>query len=283
MKKSQIYSMILLMWLLLLSLATFTPAATPNYVGIQENDTFTFEAMYDGDVLEDYYEDLLEEAGFSESAIDDWIDDNIDVDEDIIGIKIVILDVEDEEKDPWGEDGVRIIYNFHENDEDKGWDLDEKDETWAVWDYDDDVYMSLWAYGFFWRDDDDGATEKLHSENAWFISTKVDWDDFKEEFVDAFEDDLDYDDVTIKIDKDKNSIEMGLDEDDDDDVEELYWFIEYDDNGVLMYYEELYDGDTIVKIEREYKWVYDYFIWIILGAVGIVVVIIVIIILVKRR
>ena len=287
MKKTQIYNVILLLWLLLLSLATFTPAATPNYVGIQENDTFTFDVMYDEDVLEDYWEDYWEEVGVPESAIDNWIDNNIDVDEDIIGIRIVILDVDDEEKDPWGEDGVRIIYNFHENDEDKGWDLEEKDETWGVWDYDEDVYVGLWNFGFWWELDDDGALEKLESENAWFISTKIDWDEIEEELEEFYEDDADYEDVSVKIDKDNKRIVMELDEDEDDDVEKEGYIIEYDDNGVLMYYEESYNGDPIVIVQTQEsqirEFISDNMIWIIIGAVGIVAVIVVIVVVVFKR
>ena len=287
MKKSQIYSMILLMWLLLLSLATFTPAATPGYVGIQENDTFTFDVMYDEDVLEDYYEDYWEEVGVPESLIDDWIEANIDVDEDIIGVRIVILDVDDEEKDPWGEDGVRIIYNFHENDEDKGWDLEEQDETWAVWDYDEDVYVSLWNFGFWWEYDDDGAIEKLESENAWFISTKIDWDDIEEELEEFYEDDADYEDVSVKIDKDNKRIVMELDEDEDDDVEKEGYIIQYDDNGVLMYYENSYDGDPIVIVETQEsqirQFISENMIWIILGAIGVVAVIIILVVVIFKR
>ena len=51
------------MWLLLLSLATFTPAATPNYVGIENNDTYTWQTTYDEDALEDQTEDSMEEDG----------------------------------------------------------------------------------------------------------------------------------------------------------------------------------------------------------------------------
>ena len=139
--------MLLLLWLVLLTCSSFTYAATPSYVGIEANDTFIFDVMYDEDVYEDYREDYLEDLGFSETAIEQIIDDNINIDEDIIGIKLVILDVDDEEKEPWGEDGVRIIYNYYEIEEDDDWDLDKQDETWAIWDYDDDLYGNLVFFG----------------------------------------------------------------------------------------------------------------------------------------
>jgi len=286
MKKSQIYSTLLLMWLLLLMGATFTQAATPGYVGIDNNDTFIYEVIYDEDVYEDYYEDMGEEYGIPESVVEQAIDDNINIDEDIVGIKIVILDVDDEEKTPWGEDGVRIIYNYYEKEEDDDWDLEEQDETWAIWDYDDEVYQSLWQFGFYWDYDDEGALQKLNSENAWFVSTNVDWDDIEEE-IDDWYDDNHYDDYSVKTDKDNNRIEMSEDEDDDDEIEEWEYIIEYDDNGVLRYYEELYDGDTLVKVEREWneerRFILDNMLWIIIGAIAIVAIIIIIIVLIKRR
>ena len=187
MKKSQIYSMILLMWLLLLSLATFTPAATPNYVGIANNDTYIWDTTYDEGSLEDYHEDRGEERGWTETQIENFLD-TLDVQEDLVGIKIVVLDVDDEEKDPWGEDGVRIIYNHYMMEEDEEWDLENEDETFAIWDYDKDIYgddtnfptsgMNHF-FEFQWKsekDEDKLEWERwkyLKGENPWFISTKV--------------------------------------------------------------------------------------------------------------
>jgi len=286
MKKSQVYSTLLLTWLLLLVFSSFTYAATPGYVGIEANDTFIFEVIYDEDVYEDYYEDLGEEFGIPEDLVEEAIDEEINIDEDIIGIKIVILDVDDEEKDPWSEDGVRIIYNYYEKEEDDDWDLENQDETWAIWKYDEDLYEDLWVFGFFWDFDDEGAIRKLDSENPWFVSTKIDWDDIEEEIEDYF-DDENFDDYTVKKNKDINRIEMSYDDDDDDEIDEWEDIIEYDDNGVLRYYETLYDGDTLVKVEREWneerRFILDNLLWIIIGAIGIGAVIIVIIVLIKRR
>ncbi len=301
MKKSQIYSMILLMWLLLLSLATFTPAATPGYVGIENNDTFTWDTTYDEDPLENYIEDNAEEAGWSDSAIEDYLD-TVEMKDDLVGVKIVILDVDDEEKSPWGEDGVRIIYNHYMMEEDDEWDLENEDETFAVWDFDEDIYGDDYNFATFYGDhffefdwfgewDNDNLEwerwQFLEGENPWFISTKVKWGDVVEELEDYYEDDEDYDEVSIKADKDANKLEIALDEDEDDDIEEESWIIQYDDNGVLMHYEWLYDGDPIVIVQTQESQIREFIsenmIWIIIGAVGIVAVIVVIIVLIKRR
>lgn len=287
MKKTQIYSSLLLVWLLLLTLATFTPAATPSYCGVENNDSFTFNTTYDEGPLKDRREDMGEEADMSEDAIDDWVDE-LDTNEDLTELKIVILDVDDEEKSPWGDDGVRIIYNVHIKEGDDEWDLESEDETFAVWDYDKDVYdLSFfvldWEFEF---DTDDLEWEDykyLRTENPWFISTKVDWGEVEEEIEEYLEDDLDYDDVSVKADKDANSLEINMDNDEDDDIEAVTYFIEYDNNGVLMYYEWQYDGDPIIIVERQGKFFIDNMLWIIIGAIGIVVVVIVIIVLVKRR
>ena len=299
MKKAQIYCILLLMWLFLLSLSTFTLAATPNYVGIENNDTFTWDTTYDEDTLKDLVEDSLEEEGKLESYIDDALD-QINTKDDLVGVKIVVLDVDGRETDPWGEDGVRIIYNHYMMEEGEEWDLENEDETFAVWDYDKDVYVPT---GFFndgmdflnfdwyseWDDDDLewDYYQFLKGENPWFISTKVDWEEIEEELDDYYEDDEDYDDVSVSVDKDANKLEVALDEDEDDDVEEESWIIQYDDNGVLMHYEWLYDGDPIVIVQTQESQIRQFInvnmIWIIIGAIGIVAIIIVIIVLIKRR
>jgi len=253
-----------------------------------------YETTYDEDTLEDYYEDRLEEEGYSESAIEDMID-TINVDEDAIKIKIVILDVDDDEKSPWGEDGVRIIYNYYigYEDADEEWDLEKEDETWAIWDFDDEWYAEF-VLNFNWQHDEDDEDPEdsdyfthLKGENPWFVSTKTKWGEVKEELEDFYEDDLDYDEVSIKTEKDKNGFQMTLDDDEDDDVEEQTEIFEYDDNGVLTYYERLYDGDTIVKVETLQKkitqFIYDNIIWIVIGAIAIVAIIVVIIVLIKKR
>ena len=306
MKKLQIYSMILLVWLLLLMGSTFTQAATPKYVGIQAKDTFEWSTTYDEDPLEDFYEDL-EEAGEISGAQLEYLEEALDVQEDLVKAKIVILDVNDEETEPWGEEGVKITYNYYLMEEDEEYELEKQDETFGIWKYDDDIYgddhnfatdeFGFSTYHFFefnWDDDQNDPNPDEHEiwkfiegENPWFISTKVDWGEVVEELEDEYEDDLDYDDVSIRREKDANKLYITLDEDEDDDVEAEKWIVEYDDNGVLMHYEWQYDGDPIVIVQTQVsqirEFISDNMIWIIIGAIGIVAVIIVIIVLIKRR
>ena len=309
MKKSQIYSMIVLVWLLLLMGSTFTQAATPNYVGIQANDTFEWSTTYDEDPLEDFYEDL-EEAGEISGAQLEYLEEALDVQEDLVKAKIVILDVNDEETEPWGEEGVKITYNYYLMEEDEEYELEKQDETFGIWKYDDDIYgddhnfatdedypfiqNTFHFFEFNWDDDQNDPNPEEHEiwkfiegENPWFISTKVDWGEVVEELEDEYEDDLDYDDVSIRREKDANKLYITLDEDEDDEVEAEKWIVEYDDNGVLMHYEWQYDGDPIVIVQTQVsqirEFISDNMIWIIIGAIGIVAVIIVIIVLIKRR
>lgn len=251
-KKSQIYSLFFLTWLLTLSLSSIAYAVTPNYVGINENDTFIFDVMYDESAHENYYEDFADENDLSDDWVDTVVNSTLNYDEDIVGMKIVILDVDDEEKDPWGEDGVRIIYNYYEKEEEGDWKLENKDETFAVFKFDKEVYEHLWIYGFIWQYDDEYRLEKLNSENFWFVSTNVDWGEVEEEIEEEFEDDG-YDDYSVHTDTDLNRIEMTRDRDDDDEIGEWKEIIEYDDNGVLRYYEEQYDGETMVLAERQFN------------------------------
>ena len=299
MKKSQKYSIVLLLWLFLLSSVSFAFAATPGYVGIENNDVYTWDTTYDKGALKDYIEDLAEDSGWSENQIEDYID-LIEIDEDLVGIKIVILDVDDEEKTPWGEDGVRIIYNHYMMEEDEEWDLENEDETFAIWDYDDDIYGDDenfvtggdHFFDFDWRfsfptGEDNEYWKFLAGENPWFISTKVKWGEVEEELEDFYDDDENYDDVSISADKDENKLEIALDEDEDDDVEEESWVVQYDDNGVLMYYEWSYDGDPIVIVETQEsqirQFINENMLWIIIGAIGIVAVIVIVIVLIKRK
>jgi len=293
MKKTQKYSILLLLWLFLLSSVSFAFAATPGYVGVENNDVYTWNTTYDEGPLKDYREDVGEEAGAPDDAIDDWVDE-LDTDEDLTQIKIVILDVDDEEKTPWGEDGVRIIYNYYTKEEENDWDLEHEDETWAVWKYDKDFYKHGAGFlEFNWKheyDVDEGEWEDykyLVANNQWFISTKANWKEIKDEFEEWYEDDEDYDEVKITIEDGKAGIQITLDEDEDDEIEADTWIIEYDDNGVLMYYEWQYDGDPIVIVEtlesQIRHFINENMLWIIIGAIGIVAVIVIVIVLIKRK
>ena len=304
MKKSQVYSILILMWLLLLMGSTFTQAATPSYVGINVDNTYEWSTTYDDGPIKDLYEDIEEEGDISEATLDRWKDE-LATEEDLVKAKIVILDVNDEETDPWGEDGVKIIYNYYLMEEDEEYELEKQDETFAIWDFDEDLYgdhhnfatdeYGIFTYHFFdfrWDSDDNPYPEEdedykfLEAENPWFISTKVDWGDIEEELDEEYEDDQNYDDVSVRTDKDKNKIEITLDDDEDDEIEALKWIVQYDNNGVLMYYENQYDGEPIVIVETlvsQIQQFWDaYMIWIIIGAVAIVVVIIIIIVKVKK-
>jgi len=277
--------------------STFTQAATPKYVGIKDNDTYIWDTTYDEEPLEDYIEDSLEEEGYSEPYIEIMLD-RLDVQEELVRIKIVVLDVDTEEKNPWGEDGVRIIYNYYMMEENEEWDLEQEDETFAIWDYDDNIYADNetfatgWGFHFFdfeWQfhytyepHEEPEYYKFLKGENPWFISTKVDWSEVVEELEETYEDDEDYDEVSISREDNANKLEIALDEDKDDDIGEVSWIIEYDDNGVLMYYEWQYDGDPIVIVDRQFKFVYDYFWYIVGGIAAVIAVIVIIIIKVKK-
>ncbi|TFG08346.1 MAG: hypothetical protein EU539_02620 [Promethearchaeota archaeon] len=287
MKKTQILCLISLGWILILSSISFAYAATPGYVGIENNQSFIWNTTYDDDPFKDRIEDEGEEYGDSEEEIEED-QDEIDMNEDLTQVKIVILDVDDEEKTPWGEEGVRIIYNHYMKEEGEDWELENKDETFAIWQFDNDFYYSGFFF-FSWEsefDEDDLEWERyqyIRGENPWFISTKVDWREVKEQTVELYEDDLDYDEVKFKIYKDKIGFELTLDNDDDDEIEERKYISEYDDNGVLMYWEYQYDGDPAIIIEREFKFIYDNIIWIVLGIVGIIAVLVIIVIVLKKR
>lgn len=73
----------------------------------------------------------------------------------------------------------------------------------------------------------------------------------------------------------------------DDDFEAVSYVYEYDDNGVLVYYERAYDGDPMVivqTLQREISgFLGENILWIVLGIIGTVAVIVVVVIVIYKR
>ena len=70
---------------------------------------------------------------------------------------------------------------------------------------------------------------------------------------------------------------------DEDEFDDFEATSQYNDDGVLMYYEWSYDGDPIIILELEGKFFYEYWEIILAVAVAGVVGVILIVVIIKRR
>ncbi len=256
----------------ILPLINIALAFRPKYVEISENNTFIWQTEYNEKNLERYYRHIGKSPG--------WIEENVDLDEDKEAIKIVILDIGDKEKSILGARGVRITYNYYitENRIANDWKLEEKDETFAIFDSDElEFYSNLFKIGFFLDED------ILESELPYFISSSLDWDKLiiqVEDYYLANE----YKKIKINRENNENGFILNIDEKPADEEEDWEYVYKYTEDGVLWFYEWKYTGRTIIKVELELGLIQEYKNWFILGIIAFtsVVIIIVIRILLKK-
>jgi hypothetical protein len=249
----------------------------PNYVGIDENDVFIWKVTID----EDPYKNFLEDGGLTDEEIDDETDLLFDGlwDKDVEGWKAVILDIKDEKEfDYDGEenDVVPYLLNFYitEDYAQKDWKKEETNERGGIAKYDKDFYVWRISYilGLYYM----------------IAANNINWEKVVDEADNELEDDWDGKDesagarVATSLYKENGiSTFWNPDEDQFDDFESTS---QYNDDGVLMYYEWSYGGDPIIILELEGKFFYEY--WeIILGValIGVVVVVLVVIILKRKK
>lgn len=263
---------LVLIGLFILPAISFTLAYRPKYVGISENNTFIWQIEYNENNLERYYRHIGKAPG--------WIDENVDLDEDDEAIKIVILDIGDKEKSTFGARGVKIIYNYYitENRIANDWKLEEKDETYAIFDDDEvDFFANLIKTGFSLDED------ILETELPYFISNSMDWTKVKI-YVEDYYQEYDYDKFRISIENGEYDFIIYADYSKTDDVGDWEYIYKYTKDGVLWFYEWKYYGRTIIKVELELGLVQEFKYWFILGAIALasLVTIIIIRIILKK-
>jgi len=258
----------------------------PDYVGINENDVFIWKITIDKDPFEDYLEDYLEDVGLSDAFIEEFIDNMTDLifddewDEDVKGWKMVILDIKNEKEfdyDNDENDQVPYLYNFYttEDYDKKDWDKEEMNGRGGIAKYDKDFYV--------WRTDTSFGMGLYYG----IVANNINWEKLADEVDEEFDDEWDGKDESAgakvaKSEYKNNGISTfwNPDEDEFDDFEATS---QYNDDGVLMYYEWSYDGDPIIILELEGKFFYEY--WeIILGVtIAGVAVVVLIVVIIKRR
>ena len=248
----------------------------PDYVGIDVNDVFIWKVTID----EDPYEDFLEDAGYTDEEIDNETDLLFDNswDKDVEGWKVVILDIKNEKEfDYNGEENDHVPYllNFYitEDYAQKDWDEEETNERGGIAKYDKDFYVY--------------RTSVLMGLYYMIAANNIKWDKVADEVDEEFDDDWDGKDESAgaRVERSiykENGISTFWNPNEEyfDDFEATS---KYNDDGVLMYYEWLYDGDPIIILELEGQFFYEY--WeIILGvAIAGVAVVVLIVVIIKRR
>ena len=264
MKDRKILFLITIGILFIFPLVNFVSAvAQEDYVGIDEDDIFVWTLTYDEDAIDEMSVDM----GLNISYFD--------VDEDIEGVKIVVLNIDDEDE-YGGDDGVEIEYNYYETEDLSAdiWELEDKNEKDIIYKYDsdDNDIISYYQYSSY--------------VGVYFVANDVDWD----EVVDAWEDDLG-DDVSVSNNDPDGSLSIHIYEDfisianKTYRIHDIYISCRYSGDGVLEYFSYEYYSDTLVLAELENRFFQDYgiILIIVLIALGGVIVAIVSIIMVTKK
>lgn len=248
----------------------------PSYVGINEGDEYIWKTEFDKDPLCDFYED----AGYSEADAENKTDEYFDrseLDDDVVGWKLYILKIKDEKDLDFKNDEVDYtpyLLNLYETEdwEERDWDRELHNERGIVYDYDEDFYYDLmsWTQGLM----------------IFFVDPKTDWDELAEEFEEEVEDYNGTEDCSADDEKrtfffmsEENGISTEFEPKGFEEFESISL---YTKEGVRLYYEWTYDGDTIIKFELENRYIYENWWWILLTVLGITLLCVVIVIIIKK-
>ncbi|MGQ4876270.1 MAG: hypothetical protein ACP6IY_19585 [Promethearchaeia archaeon] len=218
MKKAKIF--LILVSINFLALFTqFGQAAKIDYVGIKEGDVFVWKYTFDEDVFKEWARDLNNTIGI-----------DLDFDYNIQGMKWEINDIDDDEDEFYGYDGVEVkltrYFTEQIDDEDK-WEEDKDFNSTVIYDYDDDIYCGLCIFPFP------------------LIATNVDWEDL----IDALGDFDDIEEIDdIDAEKSGNDLIIKTEWKGMDDQINT---IRYTSAGVLEYFELKYDDEQAFLIELQ--------------------------------
>ena len=265
MKDRKIFYLVSVSILFIFPFVNFVGAvAQEDYVGFDEEDTFVWTITYDEDAVDEMSLDM----GLNISYLD--------VDEDIEGVKIAMLSIDDEDEHG-GDDGVEIEYNYYETEDLSAdiWELEDKNEKDIIYKYDsdDNDIISYYQYSSY--------------VGVYFVANDVDWD----EVVDAWEDDLG-DDVSVSNNDPDGSLSIHIYEDfisianKTYRIHDIYITCRYNGDGVLEYFSYEYYSDTLVLAELETRFFQDYGIFLIIGLIalgGVIVAIVSIIMVTKKK
>ena len=258
--------------------STVRAEAKPDYVGIDVDDVIIWRVFIDDDPYEDYLEDADVPESIRDNITDAIFDDAWD--KDVKGWKVVILEIKDEkEVDYEGNDVdlVPYLFNYYITEDlgSRDWEEEDTNEKGTIGNYagdGKDVYVE--------------RVSTMRGLLYLIADNDINWKKLADEVDEEWEDDWDDDD-----EKASASVESSLYKDngisttwnpDEDDYEDFDTIAQFNDDGVLMYYEWKYDDDPIIILELEGKFFYEYWGIIIGGAVAGVVVVILVVTLVRK-
>lgn len=102
----------------------------------------------------------------------------------------------------------------------------------------------------------------------YFIDKDTNFEKVKENLNKYYDGD-DYEISNFDYDNVKNELRIEIDEDDDDLFKNRDYIYRYSEEGVLLYYEWLYNGKTILKFELEGQFFVQYYRWIIVVIIAL--------------
>jgi len=282
MKKSKI-----LCFLIITSAIFFIPQITyaraeekPSYVGVDVNDVFIWKVTIDPDA----FEDALEDEGFSDAFVEnysDWLFDDA-WDKDVEAWKMVIIDMKDEKEfDYKGDEYDKVPYylNWYTTEDyaEKDWDEEEMNIRGAIAKYDKEYYTEIIMNRPFGM----GLYYSIAANN-------INWEKLAKEVDEELDDEYDGDDekgsakvveTVYKINGISTSINFN-----DEDLDDFDSIAQYNEDGVMIYYEWSYDDDPIIILELEGKILYEYWHVILAGTIiGVISVVLVVIIIKKLK
>lgn len=284
MRSNKILFALLITSMLLLPFINFATAApTPNYVGIEEGD----EIIWDVYINPGQYQDYIEDLGFSEEFADNYTDELFDdeLNDDVVGWKIKILELE-EEDESHDEEFVEYKYKLYTREDEADWEVEDKKDDKDIWKFDDELYAEQMFIAIAFAQIGIISSELI----PFVVANNVKWGKTAEELDDELDKEFDKSDESAGAEvatdmyfftQKENGISIFANGD-EDKYEDFTIVAQFNDDGILMYYNLAYDDDTIIELELQYRLVYIWWWAAVVVAVAAVVIVIVIIVI-KRR
>jgi len=261
-----------------------TAASIPGYVGIEEGDEFIWDVSID----DNQWEDLLEDLGFSETFIDNYDVFEDELDDDIIGWKIRILKLEEEDEVD-DEEFVKYKYGLDTKEEEGDWEEEDHKDNKDILKYDKDVYTKMMYDAAIYI----GAGIIGRELIPFVVADNVKWGNLANEVDDELDNDFDGNDESAGAEvttslyffmQKKNGISILINYD-EEELEDITIIAQFNDNGILMYYNLAYDGDTVIELVLQGlqgRMVTEWWWAAVVIAIAAVVIVIFIIVIKKR-
>ena len=294
-------SIILIITITILFLTPFiqpAQASTSFNVGVNKGDEFTWKTEYNNDRLEDlifesindnhipylpYPEDdfIMIMCPYNDTY---WTLYNLpSFSEKTQAIKLKVTSIDEDEEI----EKIHCDYFKSENRNENIW-IDQKEAVNVVYKYSSGTYFNLFSeeweeaifynvevsyggyiYAFYPMVDVELFPAGL--DIGFFIDQNANFKRLSQKFNGEFRDDV-REDRKVDYNQANNELHFYIDDNKYDDFETREYIVRYSDKGVLLYYEWKYDGHTLMKIELEWAFFYQYWPWIVLGFLSLAVI-----------